>query len=398
MVDETGVAAERMGLLPDYFFAMWAEKVQAAAVDLKGRGLNVIRMDAGSPDLPPHPDVVAALMRVAEDPAAHGYQPFGGTLAYKQAWADYYARRFGVTLDAKTQVEGLMGSKEGVFHFPMAVVNPGDVVLVPNPGYAPYERGARFVGAEVYEMPLRAENGFLPDLSAIPSEITRRARLMWLNYPNNPTGAVATPAFFAEVVAFARAHDVLVAHDAPYMDVTFAGYRAPSILETPGAVDVAVEFNSMSKTYNMAGWRLGAAVGNAAAVRALHTLKSNIESGHFAGMLEAGIVALNLDEGWLAERNAIYARRRDLVLDGLAGTGLVGERVQASLYVWLKLPDGVGDSLGYCTRLLEATGVSVTAGSAFGRAGEGFVRVSLGMGDGLMGEAVERWREWAMKG
>jgi LL-diaminopimelate aminotransferase len=379
--------ARRLAQLPPYFF----HKLNARIAELQAAGRDVIRMDAGSPDLPPAAHIVAALERSARDPGHHGYQSYNGTPAYRDAWRQFYRRRFGVEL-APNEVTLVIGAKEGVFNLSQAILDAGDVALLPDPGYAPYAGGARFVGAEPVTMPLLEENGYLPDLAAIPESAWRRARLLWLNYPNNPTGAVAPLSFFEQVVDRARHYGVLVAHDAPYTEITYDGYVAPSILQVAGAGDVAVEFHSLSKTYNMGGWRLGAAVGNAVAVQALSTLKSNIDSGTFRGLLDAGVAALTGDQGWIAERNAQYKRRRDLAVTALSTAGLEVYVPQAAIYVWAKLPAG-RDDVAWAADVLERTAVSLTPGSVFGAAGCGYVRLSLCLPDHRLAEAAQRIRK-----
>lgn len=377
--------ASRMQRLPVYFFQQLNQKL----AELKAQGREVIRLDAGSPDLPPAPHIVAALEESARNPHNHGYQNYAGLPEYRAAWAEWYGRRFGVELDANTEVLGLIGSKEGVFNLHQAWVNEGDVVLVPDPGYPAYTAGASFAGGRVVCMPLLAQNGYLPDLAAIPEETWRAARLLWLNYPNNPTGAVASLGFFAEVVALARRYGFLIAHDAPYTEITYDGYRAPSLLQAPGAREVAVEFHSLSKTYNMGGWRQGVAVGNAEVLRALAALKSNVDSGAFKAVQAAGIAALSGDQGWTEARNAHYRRRRDLAVAALRTAGLQVETPQAAIYVWARLPEGV-DEVDFVTRLLDVHGVSLTPGSVFGPGGKGYVRVSLCLADEKLQEAMER--------
>jgi LL-diaminopimelate aminotransferase len=377
--------ADRMAELPPYFFYGLGLKI----AKLRAAGVDVIRMDMGSPDLPPAQFIVDALKQSADNPNNHGYMPFGGTLPYREAWAQFYGRRFGVELDPQSDLVGLIGSKEGVFNLAMAYVNPGDVVLVPDPGYAPYSTGARMAGGEVVFMPLLAENNFLPDLKAISPEVLKRAKLIWLNYPNNPTGAVASLEFFAEVVALAREYGFLIAHDAPYMEVTFDGYVAPSILQIPGARDVAVEFNSMSKSYNMGGWRVGVAVGNTEAIGALNNWKSNLDSGTFQPVMDASAVALTSDQSWLLERNEQYRERRDIVVPALREAGFEVDVPKAAIYVWGRLPDGV-DERKYAEALLDKTGVSVTPGSVFGSSGTGYIRISLGTPTPRVHEAMAR--------
>ncbi len=382
--------SQRMSRIPPYFFA----KLGLRIAELRAEGVDVIRVDMGSPDLPPAPPIIESLIESAKRNDVHGYAPFGGPESFRKAVAAYYDRRFGVRLDPKDQILGLVGSKEGLFNLTQAMVDPGDVVLVPDPGYPVYSSSAEFAGAEVIRMPLRAENGFLPDFSALASETLERVRLMWLNYPNNPTGATADLAFFQEVVDLAARYGFLVAHDAPYTEVCFDGYVAPSLLQVPDATQVAVEFNSLSKAYNMAGWRVGMALGNPTAIGALGTLKSQMDTSQFTPIWAAGTAALTGDQSWLEERNAVYEERRDLVLDALATIGMQAPVPKAALYVWAPLPKGEASSAAFCERLLAETGVSVTPGVAFGSEGEGYVRISLGTNTDRMAEAMARLKAW----
>jgi LL-diaminopimelate aminotransferase len=382
--------AQRMSRIPPYVFAQLGRRI----AQLRDSGVDVIRIDMGSPDLPPAPPIIETLVESARRDDTHGYAPFGGPLAFRQAVAAYYDRRFGVKLDPNNHILGLVGSKEGLFNLTQAMVDPGDVVLVPDPGYPVYPAAAQFAGAEVVTMPLRAENGFLPDITQISPEILGRTRLMWLNYPNNPTGATADLGFFQSVVDLARHHGILVAHDAPYTEVCFDGYVAPSLLQVPGALDVAVEFNSLSKAYNMAGWRVGMALGNATAIDALATLKSQMDTSQFTPIWQAATAALTGDQSWLEGRNAVYEARRDLVLEALASIGMAAPVPKAALYVWAPLPAGESSSTAFCDRLLAETGVSVTPGVAFGAEGEGYVRISLGTSTERMAEAMQRLKAW----
>ncbi len=379
-----------MSRIPPYVFAKLGRQI----AELRAQGLDVIRVDIGSPDLPPAPPIIELLIESARRDDVHGYAPFGGPDEFRRAVAAYYDRRFGVQLDPKDQILGLIGSKEGLFNLTQAMVDPGDVVLVPDPGYPVYSAAAEFAGADVVSMPLRAENAFLPNLDSIPSEALDRARLMWLNYPNNPTGATAELAFFQNVIDLAGQHGFLVAHDAPYTEVCFDGYVAPSLLQVPGAVQVAVEFNSLSKAYNMAGWRIGMALGNPTAIDALATLKSQMDTSQFTPIWNAGTAALTGDQSWLEERNAIYETRRDLVLDALSTIGMTAPAPKAALYVWAPLPDGESSSADFCNRMLSQIGVSVTPGVAFGEEGEGYVRISLGTKTERMAEAMSRLKAW----
>ncbi len=380
--------SERLQRVPPYPFVVLAQKVRA----LREQGVDVIRMDIGAPDMPPPGNVIEALVEAARQPHMHTYAGYRGTPELKSAFADYYRRRFGVTLDAETEVLPLIGSKEGLFHITQALVDPDDVVLVPDPGYPTYSAAARVAGARVVPVPLGAENGFLPDLEALPEETLRKAKLLWLNYPNNPTGAVASLPFFEKVIDLARRWDILVCHDAPYTDVTYDGYVAPSILQVEGAKDVAVEFNSLSKSHNMAGWRVGVALGNREVIAALLRMKSNVDTGIFLPIQHAAAVALReVGQDWIAERNAIYAQRRDIILATLADLGMRAQRPKGSLYIWARVPDGyTGDS--FADVVLERTGVSFAPGSMYGSEGTHYVRISLGVPTERVEEAMARVR------
>ena len=381
--------SDRLQRIPPYPFVVLAQKVQ----NLRAQGVDVIRMDIGAPDMPPPDVVIDALDEAARRPDMHTYPGYRGTPELKAAFAEYYNRRFGVEIDPDTEVLPLIGSKEGLHHIALTFVNPGDVVLVPDPCYPTYRTGTLLAGGEPYPMPLREEKDFLPDLDAIPHHALHRAKILWLNYPNNPTGAVASLEFFEKVVAFARRWNLLVCHDAPYTDVTFDGYVAPSILQVPGAKDVAVEFNSLSKSLNMAGWRVGVALGNREAIAALLRMKSNVDTGIFLAIQHAAAVALReVDETWIATRNREYARRRDIILAALAELGLTARRPQGSLYIWARVPEGeTGDT--FAARVLERAGVAFAPGSMYGDEGRDYVRISLGVPTARVEEAMKRLRE-----
>ena len=364
--------SDRVTTLPPYVFAGIEQRIGAA----RARGVDVISLGVGSPDLAPPPQIVRALCASAEREDAHGYAGYYGTPALRGAIAGYYARRFGVTLDVESEVLPLLGSKEGLAHMALAFVDPGDVVLAPDPGYPTYRMGAVMAGGTFHALPLREERGYLPALDEVPADVARRATVLWLNYPNNPTGACATHEFLEEAVAYCRAHDIVLCYDNAYCDVTFEGYVAPSILEISGAREVAVEFGSLSKTNNMAGWRVGMGVGNARAIEALATIKTNVDSGIFRPVQDAAAAALNGDQSWLAERNRIYQRRRDIVLEWLPGAGLSAARPLGGLYGWARTPEGA-DSEAWAIDALERTGVWLTPGTAFGAQGAGHLRISI---------------------
>ncbi len=380
--------ANRLESLPAYVFARLGERLK----ELASQGHDVIRLDIGSPDLPPPDAITEALYRSARKASNHGYGGYYGTPALRRAMASYYEQRFGVSLNPDKEVVPLIGSKEGIANVALAFVDPGDTVLVPDPGYPTYAMGTLLAGGTPFSFPLCAAKGFLPDLAAIPGSVAASAKILWLNYPNNPTGAIAPMEFLEEVVAFARRYNLLVCHDNPYCDVTFDGYQAPSLLQLPGAGDVALEFNSLSKTYNMAGWRVGMAVGNREAVAALATVKTNIDSGMFLAIQEASVLALTGDQGWLTERNEIYRQRRDMILEALPQLGMQAGTPRASLYIWARVPQGY-TAAGLAARVLDGAAVSITPGTAFGDQGEGYVRISMGMDTERIREALERMKE-----
>jgi len=361
-----------MQYFQEHFFASLGARLAA----LRSEGADIIRLDEGAPDLPPAPHIIETLARAAGRPDAHSYQPQRGFPELRQAWAEMYRRAYGVTVDPELEVLPLLGSKEGIAHLPLAVVDPGQVVLAPDPGYVTYSRGAYLAGCELYYIPLRLEREYLPDLQAVPPGILQRTRLLWLNYPNNPTAATASLDFFSEAVAFARRNRLILCHDAAYTQVCFDVYRAPSLLEVPGAKEVCVEFNTLSKSHNMAGWRVAAAIGNPGLIKTLHSLKTNLDSGHFRPVLEAAAAAMTGDQAWLQERNEIYRQRRDVVIQALQQLEIETSVPKASLYVWFKVPPGhTGDD--FAAALLEQAHVSLTPGSVFGPGGQGFIRLSL---------------------
>jgi LL-diaminopimelate aminotransferase len=367
------------------FFASATEKIHA----MQARGIDVIRLDIGSPDMPPADFIIDTLRRSAGQADHHGYQPHQGSRALRQAWAEMYRRLYAVELDPDSEVLPLLGSKEGIFHLPMAVIDPGDVVLVPDPAYITYTQGTLYAGGRPYSFPLLPERGFLPDLSALPEDIVRQAKILWLNYPNNPTAATVTLEFFEEAIRFAARNDLLVCHDAAYTQVYFDGYRPPSLLQVVGAKDVGVEFNTLSKSHNMAGWRVAVVAGNRQVLRSLYTLKTNLDSGHFLPVLEAATAAMTGDQGWLEKRNRVYCERRDMVLQALKESGIKAMTPKASLYVWFAVPSG-WTSEGFANMLLEDVAVSLTPGSVFGRQGEGYIRLSFTDSTERVAEAMRR--------
>ncbi len=379
--------ARRIAELAPYLFAELDRKVAAA----RTRGVDIISFGVGDPDLPTPPHVVEALVQAARDPATHRYPSYTGMPAFREAIAGFYERRFGVSLDPDGAIQPLVGSKEGIFHLPLAFVDPGDVALVPDPSYPVYPTATRLAGGEVVAMPLRADNGFFPDLDALAPEVLERAKVLWLNYPNNPTAATVTLDHLRAAVELCARHDILLCHDAAYTEITFDGYVAPSVLQVPGALEHAVEFHSLSKTYNMTGWRIGWVAGAPEAIEAIKRLKTNVDSGIFDAVQVAGIAALQGPQDHLEETVAHYRRRRDLLCDGLKSLGVVVEPPRGSIYVWAPVPGG-HTSESYATFLLERCGIVVAPGTGYGAAGEGFVRFSLTLDDARLEEGVERMR------
>jgi len=377
--------AARLGLLPPYLFA----ELDRLKKEVQQTGVDVISLGIGDPDLPTPPHIVEALKRTAEIPANHRYPDYQGLDRFRDAASGWYRRRFQVTLDPATEVCALIGSKEGIANFPVGVVDPGDIVLIPDPGYPVYYSGCVFNGGEAYFMHLLAENHFLPDFAAIPAEVARRAKLMWLNYPNNPTAATAEPEFFSRAVRFCLDHNIILAHDIAYSEIAYDGYRAPSVLQIEGSRECAVEFHSLSKTYSMTGWRVGFAVGNAQLVGALGKVKTNVDSGVFQAVQEAAIAALSGGDAALHEYCAIYQQRRDLMVTALRALGLECEVPRATFYLWALVPKGY-TSVSFTERVLKETGVVITPGSGFGKSGEGYVRFSLTVASERLQEAVGR--------
>ena len=379
--------AQRIKELPPYLFAD-IDKKKAA---LRAQGKDLIDLGIGDPDLPTPPHIVAAMQKAAAEPRYHRYPSYEGMKEFREAAVAWYQRRFGITLDAGAECCALIGSKEGIAHFPVAFVDPGDVVLVPDPGYPVYATWTRFVGGEVCYMPLRRENGFLPDLGAIPADVAKRAKMMWVNYPNNPTAALATRDFYARVVEFATKHDIIVASDVAYSEVFFEGEAPISFLETPGATEVGIEFQSLSKTYNMTGWRIGFAVGNAQLVGGLGKVKTNTDSGAFEAVQAAAVAALSSSQepqDSVAKMRAIYKERREVLCGGLQRAGFEVLVPKATFYVLVVCPKGLS-STEFVSRLLDA-GVVATPATGFGAAGEGYVRLTLCADKARLAEAAER--------
>ena len=376
--------AARMGNLPPYLFA----RIDEMKSEQQKKGVDIIDLGVGDPDLPTPPHIVASLCKAAQDPSNHHYPSYAGMPAYRIAVADWYKKRFGVSLDAGSEVLTLMGSKDGITHIGEAFVNPGDYVLAPSPGYPGYYTSALFSEGRVHELPLLRENNFLPQLDNIPKNVTKCAKLMFINYPNNPTASVAPAPFYREVVDFAADHDTVVVSDNPYSEIAFDGYRAPSFLETKGAMEVGIEMHSLSKTYNMTGWRIGMAVGNAGILAGLGRVKTNVDSGVFNAVQYAAITALTGPQDCVKNACAIYQERRDVLVSGLRELGFDVPSPKATFYVWLP----VDNCMSFAAALLNRAGIVVTPGIGFGSAGEGNVRFAITRPVERIREAISRMR------
>ena len=377
--------ANRIKDLPPYLFAS-IDKMKQEAIR---KGMDIINLGVGDPDLPTPPHIVKRLQAAAENGRNHQYPSYEGLLTFRQAVARWYQKRFGVTLDPASEVLTLIGSKEGIGHFPLAFINPGDVALIPSPGYPVYHAGTLFAGGRSYFMPLVKENGFLPDLSAIPKGVLKKAKVIFINYPNNPTSATADRSFFEEVVAFAKRYRLMVCHDAAYSEIFFDGQRPSSFLEVKGAKEVGIEFHSLSKTFNMTGWRIGFAVGNPNILAGLGKVKSNLDSGVFQAVQEAGIEALGCDDRILEEIRKTYQERRDLLVPGLKRLGLEVDPPKAAFYVWVAVPRRY-NSAKFTALLLSKAGIVTTPGNGFGDSGEGYIRMTLTVKKERLAEALQR--------
>ncbi len=375
--------AGRIESLAPYLFAELDRKLAAK----RAQGVDVISLGVGDPDLPTPEHVVEAMREAVRDPATHRYPSYSGSPEFRQAVARWYGGRFGVRLDPETEVMALIGSKEGLGHLSFAYVDPGDEALVPDPGYPVYGVSTRLAGGTPVSLPMPSESGFLPDLDR--AAVSERTKVLWLNFPSNPTGAVADLATLERAVAFAREHELLLAHDAAYSEITFDGYVAPSVLQVPGGKDVAIEFNSLSKSSNMTGWRIGYAAGNADAIRALSIVKTNLDSGQFTAVQRAAIVALTGPQDHLEELRTVYQKRRDRVVETLNALGWSLTAPLGSVYVWLPTRDGMS-SAAFADLLLDEAGVFVAPGSGYGAGGEGYVRISLTVSDDRLDEAMDR--------
>lgn len=388
--------ADRLKQLPPYIFAELDRKKAA----LQEKGVDLIDLSIGDPDKPTPQPILDAMARAIQDPGTHRYPPYQGTRAFREAACAWMQMHYSTAFDPDTECVALIGSKEGIAHMPWAFVNPGDVVLVPSPGYPVYSSSTTFVGATPYVMPLRADCGFLPDLSAIPEEIARKAKLMWLNYPNNPTAAVGSRAFFDEVISFAKRHNIIVAHDTAYAEIFYDGARPLSLFQCNGGRDVAIEFHSLSKTFNMTGWRIGFAVGNAALVQGLAKMKTNLDSGTFVAVQSAGAAALRAPK-LVDEIRHRYQERRDALVGGLKKIGWNVPSPKATFYLWAPLPllckEGAGggrsSAADFAAFVMERAGVVLTPGTGFGAEGEGYIRFALTADVPRLQEAVERLRK-----
>ncbi len=381
--------AKRVESLPPYLFAEISKKIAAK----RAAGIDVVTFAIGDPDIPTPPHILAELHRAADEPANHRYPESEGLPELNQAISDFYQRRFEVRFEPMKETLALIGSKEGIGHVALCFIDPGDIALVPDPGYPVYEIGTMFAGGTSYRLDCTRETGWLPNFDTIPVDVAEKAKVLWLNYPNNPTGATADIAFFEKAVAFAKRYDIAILHDNPYCDTAYDGYQPPSIFEVDGARDVAIEFNSFSKMYNMTGWRIGMAVGNRTMIDALMRVKSNIDSGIPQAIQRMAIEAVNGPQDCIAENNAIYQRRRDRMVAGLRKIGLEVDTPKASLYVWAKLPAGV-TSADFAAKVIEDTAVVVTPGRGYGLNGEGYVRLSVTTPDDRVEEGMRRLEAW----
>jgi LL-diaminopimelate aminotransferase len=378
--------ADRINSLPPYLFAA-IDKAKAEAVR---KGVDVINLSIGDPDMPTPPHIVEAMKKAVSNPAYHRYPSYEGMLSFRTAAAGWLKKTMSIDLNPEDEVLALIGSKEGIAHIPLAFLNPGEISLVPDPGYPVYNIGSILADGRPYKMPLKAEIDFLPDLEAIPVNVAKKAKIMFLNYPNNPTSATASLKFFEEVVDFATEHDILVVHDNAYSEMTYNGYKAPSFLSVSGSKEVGIETHSLSKTYNMTGWRIGFAVGNHDILAGLGKVKTNVDSGAFEAVQEAGIAALSGPQDCVSEMNRIYKERRDALISGLRELGFEVDPPRATFYVWTPVE---GKSLDFTTMLLQEAGIVATPGVGFGEHGEGYIRFALTQPVNRINEAIERMRK-----
>jgi LL-diaminopimelate aminotransferase len=377
--------SERIRNLPPYLFAQIDKKKR----EKLSQGIDIIDLGVGDPDIPTPEPIVKAMQKAVEKPEHHRYPSYEGMLSFRSAVADFYKRRFGVSLDPHKEILALIGSKEGIAHFPLAFINPGDVVLCPDPAYPVYKIGTIFAGGVPYTLPLKEEHHFLPDFKSVPGEVLRKAKLIWVNYPNNPTSAVATESFYRELIQWAKEHNIIVASDLAYSEIYFGEEKPISILQIEGAKDIAIEFHSLSKTYNMTGWRIGMAVGNEELISGLGKVKTNVDSGQFQAIQEAAITALNLPESEVQKIRDIYKQRREVMVKALESVGLEVYNSSATFYLWVKVPKGL-TSAEFVSLLLDQCGIVCTPGNGFGDYGEGYFRISLTLPTERLLQAVER--------
>ncbi len=381
-------AAKRIREIPPYLFAGIERKIE----EYKEKGVDIISFGIGDPDLPTPDFIIEKMAEEIKNPENHQYPSSVGMLSFRESVANWYKKRFQVELDPTSEVVSLIGSKEGIANISYCYIDPGDISLVPDPGYPVYGIGTSFAGGEPYYMPLKEENGFLPDLKAIPEEVAKKAKILWISYPNNPTGATAPLSFFEEVVDFAKKYDILVCHDNAYSEVCYDGYRPPSFLEVKGAKDVGIEFNSLSKPFNMTGWRIGFAVGNAEVIETLGRYKSNVDSGAFQAVQYAAMAGLDSDQSAVEANRAIYAKRRDVIVDAFNDLGWNLEAPKATFYIWAPVPKGY-TSASFAEYVLDQAGIVVTPGSGYGPSGEGYFRISLTIPEERVREAAERLKK-----
>lgn len=384
--------AKRIKNVPPYLFA----EIDKKRDELIAKGADIIDLGVGDPDKPTHQYILKKFHEAVDDPKTHNYPPYEGIKEFRVAVADWYKKRFGVSLDPEKEVMSLIGSKEGIAHVFLAFIDPGDYALIPDPCYPPYRVGTLFAGGTPHPVPLLEKNNFLPDLKGIDKNIVKKAKLLFICYPNNPTGAIAPRKFFEEAVKFAKENDLLLCSDLAYSEVAFDGYKPMSVLEIPGAKDVTIEFHSLSKTYNMAGWRIGMAVGSSKAIRALSIIKTNIDSGVFKAIQYAATYALEGTEKETEKMNMTYAKRRDILIDGLNSLGWDIKKPKATFYIWAKVPKGY-TSAEFTKELLERSGVLVVPGSGYGAAGEGYFRASITVEENRIKEAINRLKEAQIK-
>jgi len=381
--------AKRLEKIPPYLFA----EIDRKRDEMVAKGVDIINMGVGDPDRPTPGHIVQAMHEAIDDPATHNYPPYQGTKDFREAAVEWMERRFGVKgLNPNTEVVSSIGSKEAIHNTFLAFVEPGDYTLIPDPGYPVYRTSTIFAGGEFHTMPLLAERSFLTDLDAIPEEVARKAKLLWINYPNNPTGALATLEFFEELVAYCKHYDILLCHDHAYSEMAYDSYKPPSVLQVPGAKDVAIEFHSLSKSYNMTGWRVGFVVGSAHGIKGLGQVKTNVDSGVFKAIQRAAIAAYSTSEEELQAVMSVYQNRRNIIVKGLQSLGWPIEPPKATLYVWAPVPQGYS-SAEFVSLLLEKCGIIVPPGNGYGAAGEGFFRIALTVADQRMHEAIQRMKD-----